>query len=93
MVHEEAKNARYPLHVDCQRVTNAVFVPAVVSALGGVGPQFATYLRTLEADGRGRGRSALGPLALVEFVSLHAVLLCADRVRRCFCAERPAATV
>ena len=90
-MHKEAKNSRYPLHVDGQRVTNAVFVPAVVSALGGLGPQFAEYLQTLEHEGREQGRSALCASSLADFVSLHAVLLCADRVRRCFCAERPAA--
>lgn len=90
--HEEAKYSRYPLHVNGQRVTSAVFVPAVVSALGGVGPKFAEYLHNLEADGRERGRTAFaGGLSLVDFMSLHGVMLCADRIRRTFCAERPAA--
>ena len=85
--HEELKYARYPVHVDGTRVTNAIFLPGVVSALGGVGPHLREYLANLEAEGRVNGRRSFASMSLVDFVSCHAVYLCAERVRNAFAAD------
>lgn len=85
--HEEMKYARYPVHVHGARVTNATFLPGVVSALGGVGPHLREYLANLEAEGRANGRRSFANMGLVDFVSCHAVYLCAERVRTAFAAD------
>ena len=85
--HEELKYARYPVHVDGARITNAIFLPGVVSALGGVGPHLREYLANLEAEGRTNGRRSFASMSLVDFMSCHAVYLCAERVRNAFAAD------
>ena len=87
MRHEELKYARYPVHVDGARITNAIFLPGVVSALGGVGPHLREYLVNLEAEGRANGRRSFASMSLVDFMSCHAVYLCAERVRNAFAAD------
>ena len=86
--HEERKHSRYPLHNNGARVCNAMFIPGIVSALGGVGPSLEDHMRSLEAEGRELGRRAHGGMPLRDFLSCHAVYLCADRVRRVFATPR-----